>query len=149
MNIRRETNGKFAFVISLNIFLLVFDIFKNSEICSFPHSNYAAPWELVFNAWQYHNQVTVSSTTDLRKSLLHVVIWLFRVSSCDKKNLKWIFIPYNVLWNKLCFLYPWASGEPLARGYKTHNTFHNTSYGMKIHLRSYISDTLTVFWSVV
>ena len=28
--------------------------------------------------------------------------------------------------------------EPEARGYKTHNSFHNTSYGMKIHLRSYI-----------
>ena len=27
---------------------------------------------------------------------------------------------------------------PEARGYKTHNSFHNTSYGMKIHLRSYI-----------
>ena len=29
--------------------------------------------------------------------------------------------------------------SPEARGYKTHNSFHNTSYGMKIHLRSYIS----------
>ena len=28
--------------------------------------------------------------------------------------------------------------SPEARGYKTHNSFHNTSYGMKIHLRSYI-----------
>ena len=30
--------------------------------------------------------------------------------------------------------------SPEARGYKTHNSFHNTSYGMKIHLRSYIYD---------
>ena len=28
--------------------------------------------------------------------------------------------------------------SPEARGYKTYNSFHNTSYGMKIHLRSYI-----------
>ena len=30
--------------------------------------------------------------------------------------------------------------SPEAPGYKTHNSFHNTSYGMKIHLRSYIND---------
>ena len=29
--------------------------------------------------------------------------------------------------------------SPEARGYKTHNSFHNTSYGMKIHLRSYMT----------
>ena len=33
--------------------------------------------------------------------------------------------------------------EPLARGYKTHNEFHNTSYGMKIHLRFFLSHELT------
>ena len=33
--------------------------------------------------------------------------------------------------------------EPLARGYKTHNKFHNTSYGMKIHSRSFLSHELT------
>ena len=68
------------------------------------------------------------------KSLFHLVICSFRVSSCDKKNLKWIFIPYDLLWNSLCVLYPLARGS----GYKTHNSFHNTSYGMKIHLRSYM-----------
>ena len=30
--------------------------------------------------------------------------------------------------------------SPEARGYKTHSSFHNTSYGMEIHLRSYIYD---------
>ena len=30
-----------------------------------------------------------------------------------------------------------------ARGYKTHNSFHNTSYGMKIHLRFFLSHELT------
>ena len=33
--------------------------------------------------------------------------------------------------------------EPLARGYKTHNEFHNTLYGMKIHLRFFLSHELT------
>ena len=28
--------------------------------------------------------------------------------------------------------------EPLARGYKTHNNFHNSLYGMKIHLRFFL-----------
>ena len=28
--------------------------------------------------------------------------------------------------------------SPEARGYKKHNSFHNKSYGMKIHLRSYM-----------
>ena len=45
------------------------------------------------------------------KSLFHLVICSFRVSSCDKKNLKWIFIPYDVLWNSLCVLYPLARGS--------------------------------------
>ena len=38
--------------------------------------------------------------------------------------------------------------SPEARGYKTHNSFHNTSYGMKIHLRSYIY-TDAEGWSVL
>ena len=46
-----------------------------------------------------------------RKGLCHLIICSFRVSSCDKKNLKRIFIPYNVLWKELCVLYPWAPGE--------------------------------------
>ena len=29
--------------------------------------------------------------------------------------------------------------EHLAREYKTHNEFHNSSYGMKIHLRFFLS----------
>ena len=33
--------------------------------------------------------------------------------------------------------------EPLVRGYKTHNEFYNSSYGMKIHLRFFLSHELT------
>ena len=67
-----------------------------------------------------------------RTCIFHFVICLFCVCSCDKKNLKWISIRYDVLWNSFCVYIP----SPEARGYKTHNSFHNISYGMKIHLRS-------------
>ena len=40
----------------------------------------------------------------------------------------------------VCFISPI---EPLARGYKTHNEFHNTLYGMTIHLRFFLSHELT------
>ena len=70
------------------------------------------------------NDPTMASFVPIRgRSLFHVVICLFRVSSCDRKNIKLIFIPCDVLWNELrVFYFP----EPLA------------SYGLKIHLRSYI-----------
>ena len=35
--------------------------------------------------------------------------------------------------------------EPLARGYKTHNEFHDTSYEMYIHLRFFSSHKLTQY----
>ena len=43
---------------------------------------------------------------------------------------------HTMYYETRCVLY---IPSPEARGYKTHNSFHNTSYGMKIHLRSYIS----------
>ena len=42
---------------------------------------------------------------------------------------------HTMYYETLCVFY---IPSPEARGYKTHNSFHNTSYGMKIHLRSYI-----------
>ena len=55
---------------------------------------------------------TTASSDPIRgKSLFRVVICSFRVSSCDKKNLKRISIPYDVLWNSLCALYPIARGS--------------------------------------
>ena len=73
------------------------------------------------------------------KSHFHLVICSFRVSSCDKKNLKWIFILYDVLWTHFVF---W---------YKTHKSFHNTctSCGMKIHLRSYIYAVCLYFFQTL
>ena len=107
-------------VLYQNMLFLMFSNFNIKEMCSSLHSNNTAQRGLVPKA-QWQPFVLIRG-----KSLFHVVICSFRVSSCDKKNLEWIFIPYDV--------------SPEARGYKTHNSFHNTSYGMKIHLRSYISD---------
>ena len=42
---------------------------------------------------------------------------------------------HTMYYETRCVLY---IPSPEARGYKTHNSFHNTSYGMKIHLRSYM-----------
>ena len=52
----------------------------------------------------------------------------------------WIFIPYDFIYETSCKFY---IPQPLARGYWTHNKFHNTAYGMKIHLRFFLSHELT------
>ena len=40
--------------------------------------------------------------------------------------------------------------EHLASGYKTHNEFHNTSYGMKIHLRFFLAHlSQRLKWAIV
>ena len=39
------------------------------------------------------------------RGLIGSLVWTgLIVSLCDKNNLKWIFIPYHVLWNSLCFI---------------------------------------------
>ena len=45
--------------------------------------------------------------------------------TCDKKNLTWIFISYGIYETRCVFYIP----SPVARGYKTHNSFHK--YRMK------------------
>ena len=51
--------------------------------------------------------------------------WYFSELSCDKKNLKWIFISYSIYETSCVFYIP----KPKARGYKTQNSFHK--YRMK------------------
>ena len=51
--------------------------------------------------------------------------WYFSKLSCDKKNLKWIFISYSIYETHCVFYIP----SPKARGYKTYNSFHK--YRMK------------------
>ena len=55
---------------------------------------------------------------------------------------KWDFVVYSILciMKRVVFYIP----KPLARGLlKTHNKFHNASYGMKIHFRFFLSHELT------
>ena len=48
------------------------------------------------------------------------------------KNLKWIFIPYTILWKSFCVFYPRTGG------FINNLLVRNTSYGLKNHGRSYI-----------
>ena len=50
--------------------------------------------------------------------------WYFSELSCDKKNLKWIFISYGIHETRCVFYIP----SPKARGYKTHNSFHKREW---------------------
>ena len=58
---------------------------------------------------------------------------------CYKYRISNEFSFHTMYYETSCVFY---TPEPLARGYKTHE-FHNTSYGMKIHLRFFLSHELT------
>ena len=58
--------------------------------------------------------------------------------SCDKKNLKWIFISYGIYETRCVFYIP----SPKARGYKTHNSFHK--YRIKWKYSEIISDPILI-----
>ena len=62
--------------------------------------------------------------------------WYFSKISCDKKNLKRIFISYSIYETRCVFSIP----SPEARGYKTHNSFHK--YRMKW---KFISDPIYIY----
>ena len=71
------------------------------------------------------------------------VICKYRISSfkiCNIYRISNEFSFYMMYYETSCvFNIP----KPLSRGYKTHNEFHNTSYGMKILLRFFLSHELT------
>ena len=56
--------------------------------------------------------------------------------SCDKKNLKWIFISYNI-YETCVFFIP----SPKAWGYKTHNSFNKYPRNWK-----FTSDLIYMYW---
>ena len=66
--------------------------------------------------------------------------WYYSELSCDKKNLKWIFISYDIYETRCVFYIP----SPNALGYKTHNSFHK--YRMKW---KFISDPIFILWKKV
>ena len=145
MNIRREKNSEFAFVISFKHFLIVVQcilfllIVNHVRICTQIRIHQA-------NLFSMHDSNISRSRCHQspipRKSLFYVVICSFCVSSCDEKNLKWIFIPYDVLWNWCIYIL-----SPEAQGYKTHNSLHNTSYGIWDPIYMYIY--VYVFWACI
>ena len=65
----------------------------------FLSSLYAGPCELVLNAQKQHNQVMVSSVPAILGKVYFILFsaHFVLISSSDKKNLKRIFIPYDVL----------------------------------------------------
>ena len=107
MNVHKLSNSEFAFVITskhalLGVFISTIvkcDLLR--IVITLHHSNFLSK-----RSKPRRHQSPIRG-----KSIFHLVICSFRVSSCDKKNLKWIFIPYDVLWNELCVLYPRASGD--------------------------------------
>ena len=107
LNVRKLSNIESAFVIiSKHALLGVFD-FNNIVKC-----------DLLWKVIMLHLANILSKPSESRchpspirgQGLFYLVICLFHVSSCDKKNLKWIFIPYDVLWNSYV-LYHLARGS--------------------------------------
>ena len=80
-------------------------------------------------SWQFSRGIFLKYTFFFMK------YWYFSELSCDKKNLKWIFIWYSIYDTRWVFYIP----SPNARGYKTHNSFHK--HRMKLKL---ISDPIYI-----
>ena len=135
------------------------------DICAFqvlnPHQ-----WSCGVKCYFYLHNCIVKNHVFFFKEITHLLtfMWLY----CDFASSSWFMslIVYTILYfpilkknlwfniyrisNEFSFhtMYYETScvfyiPEPLARGYKTHNEFHNTSYGMKIHLRFFLSHKLT------
>ena len=81
----------------------------------------------------YHTKFCPIKYYFMYSCLLHsIVYYIYRISN--------EFSFHTMYYETSCVFY---IPEPLARGYKTHNEFHNTSYGKKIHLRFFLSHELT------
>ena len=81
---------------------------------------------------KHPHQSTTCLYWHLHLCQLHTMLHTYRISN--------EFSFHTMYYETSCVFY---IPEPLARGYKTHNEFHNTSYGMKIHLRFFLSHELT------
>ena len=131
MNVRKLSNSEFAFVIiSKHALLCIFD-FNNSEMWSSLHSNNAASCELVYQRVASYGVIRPRFAEIVYFFLLFAHFMLVHVI----KRISNEFSFHTMYYETCCVFY---IPSPEARGYKTHNSFHNTSYGMKIHLRSYI-----------
>ena len=123
--------AKFAFVIiSKRAFHCLFD-FNNIEMWSSSHSNNAASCELVYQSVAGYGVIRPRFAEKVYFILLFAHFMLVHVI----KRISNEFSFHTMYYETRCVFY---IPSPEARGYKTHNSFHNTSYGMKIHLRSYM-----------
>ena len=109
----------------------VFD-FNNSEMWSSSQSNNTAPCELnYYQSIASHGVIRPRLAKKVYFSLLFAHFLLVHMIKRISKEFSFHTMYYETRW---VFYIP----SPEAWGYKTHNSFHNTSYGIKIHLRSYI-----------
>ena len=126
-------HSEIAFVIiSKHALLGVFD-FNNSEMWSYSHSTNAASCELVYQRIASYGVIRprFAKKVYFILSFAHFVLPVVHVI----KRISSEFSFHTMYYETRCVFY---IPSPEARGYKTHNSFHNTSYGMKIHLRSYM-----------
>ena len=99
--------------------------------------------DVAFCLWR-HRQRPDNGAFSAVESLIKLCFsCIFASLTCDKKNLKWIFISYGIYETRCVFYIP----PPKAQGYKTHNSFHK--YRMKW---KFISDPIFmtlrrgIFW---
>ena len=131
LNVRKLSNSDFAFVIiSKHALIGIFD-FNNSEMRSSSHSNNSTSCELVYQSVASYSVIRPRFEEKVYFLLLFAHFVLVHVI----KRISNEFSFHTMYYETRCVFY---IPSPEARGYKTHNSFHNTSYGMKIHLRSYM-----------
>ena len=131
VNVRKLSNSDFAFAIISKHALLGLFVFNNSKIWSSSHSNNATSCELVYQSVASYGVIRPRFAEKVYFILLFAHFVLVHVI---KRISNW-FLFHTMYYETRCVFY---IPSPEARGYKTHYSFHNTSYGMKIHLRSYI-----------
>ena len=96
--------------------------------------------DVAVRLWRHRQRPVVGAFSAVKSviKLDKTVFFLrfFASLTCDKKNLKWIFISYGIYETRCVFYIP----SPKALGYKTHDSFHK--YRMKW---KFISDPIYIF----
>ena len=115
---------------------------RNYWIVSNTHFWTCVPWKYK----KVHDWVLLETESEKHYNEKQYTVYCtssrFCFYNCNAKYKYWIsnFSFHTMYCETSCVLY---IPEPLAREYKTHNEFHNTMYGMKIHLRFFLSHALT------
>ena len=119
-------------------------ISRNYEIVSRNYGMVSRYYEIASRNYEIasRNYEVVSRNYEIVKhTTWHVLASVGRrLVTCNKYRISNEFSFHTMYYETRCVFY---IPSPEARGYKTHNSFHNTSYGMKIHLRFFLSHELT------